>query len=71
MTTGNKDDPTNEGTPTKQPAQAGDGGPQDMSRRKLVYAAPMLVSASMLYQQTGCGKANPRTAACQRIRRNS
>jgi hypothetical protein len=71
MKNGEQHGPKNDAAPANEPAKAGDQEAKGISRRKLVYAAPMLLSAGMLYQQSGCGKINPRTAACQKVPRNS
>lgn len=42
-----------------------------MSRRKLTYVAPALVSRAMFYGAAGCGKGDPRIFACQALRRGS
>jgi hypothetical protein len=40
-----------------------------LTRRKLGYVAPVLVSRAMMYGAAGCGKADPRTISCQVVRR--
>jgi hypothetical protein len=36
----------------------------DLARRKLVYAAPVLVSQRLFNAVTGCGKVNPNVQSC-------
>jgi hypothetical protein len=36
----------------------------DMTRRKLMYAAPILMSQRLFNGVTGCGKANPGVHSC-------
>ncbi len=42
-----------------------------ITRRKLAYIAPALLSRSMFYGAAGCGKGNPRMLPCQTLRRSS
>jgi hypothetical protein len=35
-----------------------------ISRRKLVYAAPVLMSKKLFYRASGCGKVNPLQRSC-------
>ena len=35
-----------------------------VSRRKLVYAAPLLMSKRLFYRAAGCGKINPLQKSC-------
>jgi hypothetical protein len=35
-----------------------------ISRRRLVYAAPVLMSKRLFYRQSGCGKVNPLQRSC-------
>lgn len=42
-----------------------------ISRRKLTYVAPALVSRAMFYGAAGCGKGNPRVFACNALRKGS
>lgn len=52
-------------------AQGAHAEPSKMSRRKLAYVAPALVSRAMFYGAAGCGKGDPRIFACQALRRGS
>lgn len=42
-----------------------------LSRRKLAYVAPVLVSSAMFYGAAGCGKSNPRLVTCQALPRGA
>jgi hypothetical protein len=39
----------------------------DMSRRKLMYAAPVLMSQRLFNAVTGCGKVNPTVQSCSLV----
>jgi len=36
-----------------------------LTRRKLVYVAPLLMSKRLFYRASGCGKVNPLQRSCQ------
>ena len=42
-----------------------------ISRRKLAYVAPLLLTRKMFYGAAGCGKGNPRIISCLILRRGS
>jgi hypothetical protein len=53
----------------KSPSGSADAAPEkeesvDVSRRKLVYAAPILMSQRLFYRQSGCGKVDPLQRSC-------
>lgn len=41
-----------------------------IGRRKLLYAAPAIMSQSMFYALAGCGKAQPQQINCFRVPRS-
>lgn len=76
MSTGNSKDSENTlvseiaqdpSTSASASASSGNG----ITRRKLAYIAPALLSRSMFYGAAGCGKGNPRMLPCQTLRRSS
>jgi hypothetical protein len=56
-----------EATNASRDAEAKD--PQ-LGRRKLLYAAPAIMSQSMFYALAGCGKAQPQQLNCFRVPRS-
>jgi hypothetical protein len=47
------------------------GGPEgaqpDMTRRKILYAAPVIVSQRLFNSLTGCGKVDPTVQSCSLV----
>jgi hypothetical protein len=44
-----------------------DEGVPDMGRRKLVYAAPVVLTQRLFNAVTGCGKVNPTVQSCSLV----
>jgi hypothetical protein len=51
--------------------ESGEGAKDaQLGRRKLLYAAPVVMSQSMFYALAGCGKAQPQQLNCFRVPRS-
>ena len=55
----------------KPPDRGDDDQGVVLSRRKLVYAAPMVVTAHLFNSLAGCGKSSPTVRQCRVIARLS
>lgn len=58
-------------TPELEPSAANDVAPLKLSRRKIAYVAPALLSRAMFYGAAGCGKSDPIIFTCQVAARGS
>jgi hypothetical protein len=52
-------------TDRKQPTENDAQEPMLVSRRRLVYAAPVLMSRRMFYKASGCGKSTEGQGPCK------
>jgi hypothetical protein len=55
--------PANDAAPTEDESQ--EQGSAGISRRKLMYASPAILSERLIYALAGCGKGDPRQTPCQ------
>jgi hypothetical protein len=57
--------------PARPERKPGDPEPGMLSRRKLLYVAPALLSAGMMHRAASCGQMDPRQFQCQMVPRSS
>jgi hypothetical protein len=53
------------GAPGEDEAGSEDSATPGISRRKLMYASPAILSERLIYALAGCGKGDPRLTPCQ------